>query len=579
MAASIFNGDAIKILKNKLRFKDNTEITSTEAGYLAGVTSDIQTQLDGKASTALSNLGTTAINTNLTFDASRELNTADDATADATPTDSITITTGSKSAGTGNSGNVILETGASSGGTRGNILMNAEKVQVRGTVFGYRDIVSVDASGIIRMGQSGVSMFMNGQTVPAVDSSINLGNTALRWLNVSSDAFEGPGGTWTLQSVPSGASGVSALISSFLVDAGIATGNNSNADAVATREVYIETGNKSNASATAGTGDVMIKSGDAAGTSGNSGNLCFETGSSANGTRGSIMMNEQSLPSASVGYAWTLQSTVTGAGAWAAIPSSGNKVVASYSSTTTAAGSDEVILLSGASFTLSLPTAVGITGKVYEIVHNGTSLTQVYTIDPNGSETIRGNTTFLLHTNGQRIRIVSNGSNWVVLNHDAETEWASAGTLDIDATTTDPTKGTTQATDDVKWRRVGDSAHIRMNFRQTNATSSAAGSGDYLFNVTAIGSIDTAKVDVYATVEGWNSNFVNAFSVGRGGHGDGTTNAASAAVIPYDASYVRLASAVIGTTGGFIGSAGYPLTGTNVWYTLDFIVPIDGWEY
>lgn len=48
MPASLFNGDAVKILKNKLRFKDNTEITSTEAGHLAGVTSDIQTQLDAK---------------------------------------------------------------------------------------------------------------------------------------------------------------------------------------------------------------------------------------------------------------------------------------------------------------------------------------------------------------------------------------------------------------------------------------------------------------------------------------------------------------------------------------------------
>jgi len=51
MAASIFNGTAVKILKNILRFKDGTEITSTEAGYLAGTTSDIQTQLDTKLGT------------------------------------------------------------------------------------------------------------------------------------------------------------------------------------------------------------------------------------------------------------------------------------------------------------------------------------------------------------------------------------------------------------------------------------------------------------------------------------------------------------------------------------------------
>lgn len=39
--------------------------SSTELGYVAGVTSAIQTQLDGKASTTLNNLGTTAINASL----------------------------------------------------------------------------------------------------------------------------------------------------------------------------------------------------------------------------------------------------------------------------------------------------------------------------------------------------------------------------------------------------------------------------------------------------------------------------------------------------------------------------------
>ena len=40
-------------------------VSSTEFGYLSSVTSDIQTQIDGKASTTLGNLGTTALNTDL----------------------------------------------------------------------------------------------------------------------------------------------------------------------------------------------------------------------------------------------------------------------------------------------------------------------------------------------------------------------------------------------------------------------------------------------------------------------------------------------------------------------------------
>lgn len=44
-------------------------VTSTELGYVSGVTSAIQTQLNGKASTTLNNLGTTSINANLLPDA------------------------------------------------------------------------------------------------------------------------------------------------------------------------------------------------------------------------------------------------------------------------------------------------------------------------------------------------------------------------------------------------------------------------------------------------------------------------------------------------------------------------------
>ena len=43
-------------------------VSDTELGYLSGVTSAVQTQLDGKASTALSNLASVAINTSLVSD-------------------------------------------------------------------------------------------------------------------------------------------------------------------------------------------------------------------------------------------------------------------------------------------------------------------------------------------------------------------------------------------------------------------------------------------------------------------------------------------------------------------------------
>jgi len=48
MAASIFNGSAVKILKDILRFKDGTDFSSTIAGYLSALRSDAQVQIDTK---------------------------------------------------------------------------------------------------------------------------------------------------------------------------------------------------------------------------------------------------------------------------------------------------------------------------------------------------------------------------------------------------------------------------------------------------------------------------------------------------------------------------------------------------
>lgn len=48
MPASIFNGTAVKILKNILRFKNGVELSSTTASYLSTISSNIQTQLDAK---------------------------------------------------------------------------------------------------------------------------------------------------------------------------------------------------------------------------------------------------------------------------------------------------------------------------------------------------------------------------------------------------------------------------------------------------------------------------------------------------------------------------------------------------
>lgn len=86
--------------------------------------------------------------------------------------------------------------------------------------------------------------------------------------------------------------------------------------------------------------------------------------------------------------------------------------------TTDAVGvDDETIKLSGASFTATLPTAVGVAGKRYKFVHAGTSVTQVYTFNTTSSQTIGGiaSGALILTYNGDVLWIESDGANWLVL--------------------------------------------------------------------------------------------------------------------------------------------------------------------
>jgi hypothetical protein len=79
---------------------------------------------------------------------------------------------------------------------------------------------------------------------------------------------------------------------------------------------------------------------------------------------------------------------------------------------------DDVITCSGASFTLTLPTAVGVAGKQYTIKHLGTSLTQVYTLNTTSAQTIGGvaSGAYALYTNQELIKIISDGANWQILD-------------------------------------------------------------------------------------------------------------------------------------------------------------------
>jgi hypothetical protein len=231
--------------------------------------------------------------------------------------------------------------------------------------------------------------------------------------------------------------------------------------------------------------------------------------------------------------------------------------------------SDEVMKLSGASFTSTLPTAVGVDGKRYTYIHAGTNFTQVYTLATTSAQTIGGiaSGSFALYTNGETLSLVSDGANWQIVSHKAVTPWIDGGTNTITATTTTGTAGT-KSRDKVFYRRNGQNMDVRIEFVQTAGGS--AGSGDYLFAIPASQTVDTAFVQTFASI-GTNVQVSNGL-----GPCFVTTNspATIAGVVAlYDSTHVRLI-----TSSGTVSAGAFGYTTTNVSYAATYSAPITGWQ-
>lgn len=69
-----------------------------------------------------------------------------------------------------------------------------------------------------------------------------------------------------------------------------------------------------------------------------------------------------------------------------------------------------------AAFTITLPTAVGITGRIYTIKKIDASANAV-TVDGNGSQTIDGATTYSLSAQWKYVTIQSDGTNWIIIGN------------------------------------------------------------------------------------------------------------------------------------------------------------------
>lgn len=160
-----------------------------------------------------------------------------------------------------------------------------------------------------------------------------------------------------------------------------------------------------------------------------------------------------------------------------------------------AATSNDYVECSGATFTLTLYAVSGNTGRRIRIKHNGTSLTQNYLIDGNGTETIDGTTSVTMFTNGEVFELLCNGSTgWMVIDHKTNTPFV-AFSMTVGAVTTPPAKATVN-TELATWRRVGDCMEIIYNYEHTSAVGATIGSGIYLYPIPGAQTIDSGKMTI-----------------------------------------------------------------------------------
>lgn len=225
-------------------------------------------------------------------------------------------------------------------------------------------------------------------------------------------------------------------------------------------------------------------------------------------------------------------------------------VSGSKTSAYTLTSSDDVVRVdtSGGAFTLTLPTAVGISGKIYEIIKTSNDLTAC-TIDGNGTETLNGALTTNVCSRYEAVKIVSDGANWLILHRRISSEW-------ISFTPTVTNVATSSVTG--KYKRVGDSAFIHVK-----AVYSGVPTGSVIVSISGLGTIDTGKVSSPFT--GTATYLDDSTSTGY----VGSPFVSTSTTIRFYSSHVA---------GEWDANAPIAVPASPDWIEFDIQVPITGWE-
>lgn len=275
------------------------------------------------------------------------------------------------------------------------------------------------------------------------------------------------------------------------------------------------------------------------------------------------------LPSADGSASEVLQTN--GSGVLSFVPVSVTNSVVTKTADYTITTSDYLIMgdTSGGVITFTLPTAVGIEGKVFVIKYIDLGFVNALTLDGNASETIDGSTTTTLDTENETLRIISDGSNWEILDRKIPSKWTSF-TMVIDATTTAPTKATTKQADYAYWRRVGDSMEITYSYRADSGTGGTTGTGTYLFEIP-----ESASLTIDAGV-------VENLSIGLNAVGSAyaynATNYYSGNVYVQTSTELAMITGINSAGPSAHGDGWFALNISNVRFSFRAVVPITGWN-
>jgi hypothetical protein len=268
------------------------------------------------------------------------------------------------------------------------------------------------------------------------------------------------------------------------------------------------------------------------------------------------------LANGSAGQVLTSAGT-TAAPTWSAV-GAGTYAVVSKTTTYSALTTDNVILVddSGGSWTLTLPTAVGLTGREYVIKKTNSGLTTAVTVATTSSQTIDGNASgyYKMSTQNQALSIISDNANWQVQTHKTITPWAAIPSF---SSLLNGGWGTISAVN-MFWRRVGDTLEIWGSF-VVGSTSSIAASMTLLGSL----SIDYTKfTSGGGQLVGWGRRPDNSSGNGTIAFADGTTNTSVFFSEDTGASSAAFIKENVNTIWGTSGQS----------VQINIRVPISGWQ-